>query len=256
MRLVTLEARDNFAWIRIERDAKRNALNTQARDELREILEQTANEFSVLAITGQGKSFCAGVDLKEINEHAARGSSAPLEDWRALNLSIRKHPAIFIAAVNGLALGGGATLIGLCDLAIAASDVEIGLPEIGFGMYANPAGPAVQLNLSRKRAAWLLLTANRISGTTAAEWGLVNEAVDAEALEARVSALAKQISRFDKTALAETKQALDKIPLDIASWESAFEFGVGVNQRISQLSDVTATGLENFSAGGRNPGQG
>jgi len=230
--LIKLDERDGYAWIRIEGEQKRNALNAQARNELREILTLTNGKYSVLIITGSVGSFCAGVDLKEINEHTVRGSQAPLEDWRDLNLQIRNHPAIFIAGVNGLALGGGATLVGLCDLAIAATTTELGLPEIGFGMYANPAGPAIQFNLTRKRAAWLLLTAERISGATAAEWGLVNEAVPVAELDQRIDGLAKRIACFDRTALTEAKNALDVIPMDCQSWKAAFDFGVTVNNRI------------------------
>ena len=64
-------------------------------------------------------------------------------------------PAIFDAAVNGFALGGGATLISMCDLAIAADQAEIGMPEIGFGAYPQCSGPAAQIQLTAKRAAWL-----------------------------------------------------------------------------------------------------
>jgi enoyl-CoA hydratase/carnithine racemase len=79
---------------------------------------------------------------------------------------IREHPAIFVAAVNGFALGGGATLISMCDLAIAADQAEIGMPEIGFGAYPQYSGPAAQIQLTAKRAAWLVLTAECIDGRT------------------------------------------------------------------------------------------
>ena len=99
-------------------------------------------------------------------------------------LAIREHPAIFVAAVNGFALGGGATLISMCDLAIAAEEAEIGMPEIGFGAYPQFSGPAAQIQLTPKRAAWLVLTAERIDGRTAEAWGMVNRSVALDRLMA------------------------------------------------------------------------
>ena len=105
-------------------------------------------------------------------------------------LAIREHPAIFVAAVNGFALGGGATLISMCDLAIAAEEAEIGMPEIGFGAYPQFSGPAAQIQLTPKRAAWLVLTAERIDGRTAEAWGMVNRSVALDRLMAEAELLA------------------------------------------------------------------
>jgi enoyl-CoA hydratase/carnithine racemase len=65
----------------------------------------------------------------------------------------------------------------MCDLAIAADQAEIGMPEIGFGAYPQFSGPAAQIQLTAKRAAWLVLTAERIDGRTAEAWGMVNRSV-------------------------------------------------------------------------------
>lgn len=255
MALVEFDTDERIIWIRLNREAKRNALNQQARDELRIALE-AARAFPVAVITGTGGSFCAGADLKEIREQSETGSEQALVDWRELNLSIREHPSIFIAAVNGIALGGGSTLVGMCDLAIAAHEAELGLPEIGFGMYANPAGPATQLTVTRKRAAWLLLTAKRIDGRTAAAWGLVNESVAGHELAAAAADLARHIAQFDPAALTECKRTLDLIPFTAQDWRDAFDIGVATNARIKQTSDAVEVGLERFRRGGRNPGQG
>ena len=106
-------------------------------------------------------------------------------------VAIREHPAVFIAAVNGLALGGGATLVSVCDLAVAADEAEIGMPEIGFGAYPQFSGPGAQIQLTAKRAAWLVLTAQRIDGRTAENWGMVNRSVPLTGLMDEAGRLAR-----------------------------------------------------------------
>ncbi|MGR8920583.1 MAG: enoyl-CoA hydratase/isomerase family protein [Gammaproteobacteria bacterium] len=256
MALVDYVNDSGVGWVRLNRPDKRNAMNQAARDELRAALEQAREEVSVVVLTGCDGAYCAGMDLKEIREQSEQGSEAGLADWRALNVQIREHPAIFIAAVNGLALGGGLTLVSVCDLAIAAEDAEFGMPEVGFGMYPNPSGPATQLSLTRKRAAWLVLTTERIDGRTAASWGLINEAVPAAALEARAREIAERLAGFDRVTLREAKRALDTIPLAVDDWASAIAAGVRANQRIRNESSALDGALDRFRAGGRNPGQG
>ncbi|WP_204310505.1 enoyl-CoA hydratase-related protein, partial [Stenotrophomonas maltophilia] len=73
--------------------------------------EALRGEAKAIVLTGTGTSFCAGMDLKERERDREQGLEGAGEEWIAVNLAIRAHPAIFIAAVNGLALGGGATLV-------------------------------------------------------------------------------------------------------------------------------------------------
>lgn len=254
--LIRLDPREGFAWLRINRPAKRNAMNQATRDALREALAKARDEFPVLALTGTGSVFCGGIDLKEVEAEALRGSEAALTDWRNLNAEIREHPSVFIAAVNGIALGGGVTLTGVCDLAIASHEAEFGLPEVGFGMYPNPAGPAAQLSLPRKRAAWMVLTAERIGAQQAVEWALINECVPSEQLEPRVEAIAGRIAGFDSAALRECKAMLDQIPMRTGGWREAFDAGVGANAAIRVSGDPAAAALARFKRGERNTGQG
>jgi enoyl-CoA hydratase/carnithine racemase len=169
---------------------------------------------------------------------------------------IRNHPAVVIAAVNGFALGGGSTLINVSDLAVAADEAQIGMPEIGFGLYPALAGPAAQLRLAPKHAAWLVLTAERTDGATAAEWGLVNRSVPLEHLDAEVTALAERVASFDATALERSKKALWKIPGEISEWTQAIAYGDEVKDEIRVRSTALAEGLARFRVGERNPGQG
>jgi enoyl-CoA hydratase/carnithine racemase len=230
---VVVERHDAWAVVRIARAAKRNALDRRTRAALLQALERLAENARCIVLTGTAGSFCAGLDIKErARERASGVADTAGAEWVELNMAIRRHPAIFIAAVNGVALGGGVTLINSCDLAIAARDASIGCPELAAGAYASAAGPTAMLSLPRKRAAWLLLTAERIDAYTAERWGLVNEVVPTETLLPRARALAARIAAFDAVAIAETKKSLDHVPAQVPDWEGALRYGQTVSAAI------------------------
>jgi enoyl-CoA hydratase/carnithine racemase len=256
--LVLVERENGWAVVRINRPDKRNAMNRAARRALLATLGDLAQEATrVVVLTGMGESFCAGVDLKESRNDAETGTAPePASDWIEVCVAIREHPAIFIAAVNGVAMGGGATLINVCDLAVAADCAEIGNPEMGFGAFAQFSGPATQYQIAPKHAAWLVLTTERIDGATAAAWGMVNECVPAARLEGRTRELAVRLAGFDGVALTLSKRALDRLPGAERQWRTAFERGMQVNKNIREQSHVQVDGLKRFASGQRNPGQG
>jgi enoyl-CoA hydratase/carnithine racemase len=248
---------EGWAQLRIDREDKRNAMDRASRQGLLRAFEELRGQARAIIVTGTGGSFCAGMDLKEREQDRKAGIEGAGDEWIAVNMAVRAHPAIFIAAVNGLALGGGATLINVCDLAIASTRASIGCPEMGFSTYPGMAGPAIQLSgVTRKQAAWLVLTTNRIDGATAERWGMVNECVEPEALLPRAQALAAQVARFDPVALAESKKALDRIPAIITDWQEAMDHGQMVNLTIRSKTTAQAEGSARFAAGIKNPGQG
>lgn len=254
--LVVVEEHGAYAVVRINRASKRNAMNTEARQALRwSLRELEKGGARVIVITGSSASFCSGIDLKELGD-SPDARKAGLREWVEVLLEIRRHPAIIISAVNGLALGGGVSLINASDLAIVADEAEMGLPEMGFGTYPAMAGPSTQMMLTPKRAAWLVLTAKRIDGATAELWGLVNRSVPLADLEREHHALAAHICQFDPVALKEAKKALEMVPRRINDWSSALEFGQGVNEGIRALSNAPRDGLARFDQGKNNSGQG
>jgi enoyl-CoA hydratase/carnithine racemase len=248
---------DGWAEIQVNREAQRNAMNRTTRRGLLRAFEDLRNQATAIILTGTGVAFCAGMDLKEREQDRQAGIEGASDEWIAVNMAIKAHPAIFIAAVNGLALGGGATLINVCDLAIASTKASIGCPEMGFATYPGMAGPAIQLSgVTRKQAAWLVLTTNRIDGATAERWGMVNQCVEPEALRPTARALAQKVAQFDATALMESKKALDRIPAFITDWQEAMDHGQMVNLTIRSKTSAQAEGSARFAAGGKNPGQG
>jgi enoyl-CoA hydratase/carnithine racemase len=254
--LIVTDVRGDYAIITINREDKRNAMNRVCRDGLKQAFANVAGRCKVVILTGTGRSFCAGIDLTERVSDEAEGRDSAIEEWIDVNVAIREHPAIFIAAVNGLALGGGATLVNVCDLAIASDAAQIGMPELGFATYPGLAAPSTQLTITRKRAAWMIFTTDRIGGTQAAEWGLVNMCVPAERLMEEAVALAERVAQFDAVALTGSKIAIDRIPAAITDWRQGFSYGQFTNAWIRSRTKAQGEGLRRFNAGKKNPGQG
>ncbi len=235
---ILLEDRGSYGVITLNRPEKRNAMSSAAQARLQEVLRQTVGRWPAIILTGAGTAFCSGIDLKERRERLARGEEMPMEysrqghSWMETVEAIRKHPSIFIAAVNGHALGGGVSLINVCDLAIASEEAQIGMPEITFASYPTIAGPSTQLRILRKHAAWMILTGKSIDGVTAAKWGLVNRAVPAPRLMDEAAAIAARVAEFNPITLDWSKKALDDIPAHVSDWTAALEYGRGVTSVI------------------------
>lgn len=244
--------------ITLNRPDKRNAMSQAARAALIGALGECRGTSKVVILTGAGPAFCAGIDLKEAGERRARppDDRSRASDWRTVQEEIRRHPAIVIASVNGFALGGGVTLVNVADLAVASETAQFGMPEIGFGVYPGLAGPATQLRLRPKHAAWMVLTARRIDGRTAESWGLVNLAVPAGQLESETLALARHVAQYDAVTLEVAKRALWEIPMRVPEWSDAMRLGEDLNAEIRSRTDVSGTRLRAFAAGERTPGQG
>jgi len=235
--LVLLEDRGDYAVITLNRPEKRNAMSTAAQEQLQAHLRATVGRYAAIVLTGNGPAFCSGIDLKERSQRLTEGSLKPEysrqgHSWIETVEMIRTHPAAFIAAVNGYALGGGVSLINVCDLAIAAATAEIGMPEITFASYPTVAGPSTQLRILRKHASWMILTGKRIDGITAAKWGLVNQAVPADQLMPTACALAEHVGKFNPVTVDWSKKALDEIPGHVSDWTAALEYGRSVTSVI------------------------
>lgn len=217
---VLVEHHDGWALITLNRPEKRNAMNRPAQQRLREVLAQV-NDKRVVVVTGVGSSFCSGVDLTE--RQAAAGSerqtSANIGYWAECNEDIRKHPALFIAAVNGFALGGGSTLVHNCELAVAAESASIGAPEMGFGAWAALSGPSLINRVLPKHAAEIIFMAKRVDAATALRMGMVNEVVPDDQLLTRSVEIAEHIAKFDPITLDWGKRAFRSMVN--ASWEES-----------------------------------
>ena len=183
------EVADGIATITINRAEARNALNAEVRNGIRDSLELfTHDEMAkVLIITGAGDiAFSAGADLKEMSEQRLE---VPEDDF----ISDLKTPKPVIAAVNGLAFGGGFYLVQQADLVIASEHATFGITEARHGRGA-PWAAHLPLLIAPRVALELLLTAQPISATRALEIGLVNKVVSPRNLMEAALEMAVQIA--------------------------------------------------------------
>lgn len=255
--LVLIEDRGDYAVMTINRPEKRNAMSAAAQRRFLAALAETVDKKAVV-LTGTGISFCAGLDLVEARNMrpsaGQRPSQTPLS-WTNCQAALRAHPAIFVAAVNGFALGGGSTLINNCELAVAAESATIGAPEMGFGAWPVQAGPAVIKRILPKHAAEIVFLAKRVDAATALRMGLVNEVVPDEQLIDRACEIAEHIAAFDAIALDWGKKAYHH--LQGLDWDDAMDYSTYTSFLISHEQGANATaGIDRFMAGHRSSGQG
>jgi len=207
-----------IAWVRFNRPDKRNAMSPALNRRMMQVLD--ALEFDdavgVLVLTGEGTAWTAGMDLHEyFRENEAKGLGATRRAqaeaygwWRRL----RWFQKPTIAMVNGWCFGGGYAPLFACDLAFAAEEAQFGLSEINWGIL--PGGGATKVAttlLSMRRAMYQALTGETVDGKTAADWGLVNEAVPLAALKDRVTEVAHVLLKKNPVALKATKDAVRRV---------------------------------------------
>jgi enoyl-CoA hydratase len=204
---VLAEARDRVLVITINRPDQRNAVNAAVAEGMAAALDHLDAEpaLSVGVITGAGKGFCAGMDLKAF----VTGERPYAGDRGFAGLAQRSAQKPLIAAVEGFALAGGLEVALACDLIVAARGARLGIPEVKRSLVAA-AGALLRLprSLPRTMAMELALTGEPIYAERAHELGLVNRLTEpGEALAAAVE-LAGTIAANGPLALAATKRVL------------------------------------------------
>ncbi len=212
-----------------------NALSYELIDELMLRLDDCESDDSVrtVILTGSGrKAFSAGADIKGFAPAIAASPETArrvfVSRGQAMTRRIEAFPKPVIAAVNGLAYGGGCEIVEACALAVAAEHATFSKPEIKLG-FPPPFGGTQRLprHVGRKRALEMLLTGDAISAQRAFEIGLVNRLVDGNALLQDCLALAERIARHSAVAVAATLRAVTRginLPIDEALHVEAAQF--------------------------------
>jgi len=235
---VVYQVQDRTAWIRIDRPERRNAMAVQTTEELVAAFVRAGEDPDVWAVvlTGTGdRAFCAGGDLKEMDEIARSGRDihVPMMGlYRNVFEVMLETPKPTIAALNGAALAGGCELMLCCDLRVAVSGVPIGLPEAKRGMGANLGSVLLPRLIPRAIAMELLYTARSITAEEAQHIGLVNRVVSRERFDDEVRALAAEITANAPLTLRRYKE------MAIKGWElpvpTALRLNVGPNPYLSE----------------------
>lgn len=202
------EKEDNVAILTFNRPDARNAVNNQVRAEFAAAIEEIEadDEIRVMILTGNGKAFASGVDIKEFNK------TTPYHAHNLYRLGerVEKLPKPVIAAVNGYCLGGGNEIAMGCDIIIASERAKFGQPEINIGII--PGGGATQ-RLPRLigvcRAKELIFTGDIITAEEAFKLGLINRVVPEDQLMETAKEIARKIAVKSSAALKLAKQAIN-----------------------------------------------
>lgn len=206
------EVNGHIAKITINRPEALNALNSEVLDELNLLLDEVkANkDLRVAILTGEGRSFVAGADIKEMSSLSAIEGKEFGDKGLSVFRKLETLPIPVIAQINGFALGGGCEIAMSCDFRIASDKALFGQPEVGLGITPGFAGTQrLQRLVGPGYAKYLIYTANNIKADKAYEIGLVQEVVEADKLEETVQKLAEKIASNAPIAVRASKEAIN-----------------------------------------------
>lgn len=238
---------NGVAHVSLNRPEKRNALNRELVAALRTTLDQAGADQSVrvIVLRGQGKDFCAGLDLKE---------NAPTDDAMVhltsarsladLYVSMRRNPKPIIAAVHGRAIGGGAGLATASDLVLAADTAEFRYPEVNLGFIAAIVMSMLRRAVGEKQAFEITALGESIPALRAAALGLVNHVYPAADFDARVEAFAANLADKSSSAVSLTKDLLYHI--DGMTLEAAIHAGLYGNA-LARMTPDARKGFDQFT---------
>lgn len=220
---VLLDVEERVAIISLHRPLALNALTTEMCKQLINVFSELERQtdIRVAILTGTGRAFCAGADIIEMLNQSASEAYQFLYLIKETFLAVENASIPVIAAVNGVALGGGFELALACDLRVAAEHSRFGLPEVTLGIM--PTGGATQ-RLPRlvgmTRAKEFILTGEQVNAKEALQIGLINRLVPNGELIFETKKLARNISENSPSALKMAKASLKN------AWESNLNVGL------------------------------
>ena len=185
-----------------------NALTRHLMEELRDELRRARAEEEVLGvvIAGEGKAFCAGVDLQEFADGDVESGERMIQTLRLLCSAVRNHPMPIACAIHGHCLGGALELAACCDFRVSTPDARLGMPEVFLGIPSVIDAVMLERHVGAGRARELLLTGESVTGETAYQWGLVNRLAPEGGLVEVAAELVRQVTRHDPAVVAAQKK--------------------------------------------------
>ncbi|MEO1535341.1 MAG: enoyl-CoA hydratase/isomerase family protein [Planctomycetota bacterium] len=216
--LATLTFEGPSAMLTMNRPDQRNAMSTDmlaAAHRCMDELEAKASPPTVLVVTGAGKSFCAGMDLKQVIIEDAGGIEVPkalLTSLARLTHRLRLLPSVTVARVNGAAIGGGCGLACVCDLAVTHADSVMGFPEVDLALCPAVVSPWLVRKIGAGQARRVLLSGGVMSGSDAHALGMVDHlAESADTLDDAVSGVVRSLCSGGPLALRATKELVNTL---------------------------------------------
>ena len=229
--------------IRLQREAKRNAINNQMLQELADAIRMAETNGSIrcVMLCGATDFFCAGADIQEMR---ARGIEAIQNLSRLENWSVIESTKIpLVVAVNGICFGGGHELAMLCDIVIASENAQFGQPEIKLGhIPGDGATQRLPRLIGKYRAMQIILTGEPVDAQTAYSYRLVSEVVGLGQAESKALEIAQLIARHSAKALGYAKEAVR------FSHELPLASGLEIERRNIALAFSTKDQKEGLSA--------
>jgi enoyl-CoA hydratase len=226
--LVLLERDGGVTTVTLNRPQALNALSAGLRNRIADVFTELAGDTSteVVILTGAGRAFTVGLDLKELGGETSASESITGQELSQAVLGLTQP---IIGAINGFAITGGFELALMCDFLVASSDAKFADTHARVGVVP---GWGLSQRLPRligvNRAKELSLTGNYLDAHTACAWGLVNRVVTPEALLPTCRQLARDILSTDPATRSEIKRIID------AGWHSTLEQGLAIEQAASE----------------------
>lgn len=253
--LVKTCLQDGCATITLARSESRNAISLELVKELRASVDALAVSIKsdpgatrLVVLAGEGKSFCAGMDLRAVAKDAVQMGEMLRHLAHTLH-AIRLLPVPTVARVQGAAIGGGCGLVVVCDLAVTHPQAKLGYPEVDLGVCPAVVAPWLIKKIGGGPARAMLLMGGTMSGTEAHDRGLVTHCVPSEQLDSTVAAIASRIVAGGSHALSCTKNFLNRLDgsLDGAICDEAAELSAKViampeaQERLARIYDPAST---------------
>lgn len=240
--------KDSIHFLTLNRSEKRNALNGDLIGALKAALSEADGDESLgaVVIRGEGKDFCSGADLAELQKISGNTYDENLEDARSLAelfSLIRKVRIPVIAAVHGRALAGGCGLATACDLVVATKTARFGYPEVKIGFVPAIVMALLRRNLSEKLAFEMATQGFEFSAKRAFEIGLVNQLFDEEGFDAAVHSYASVYEKVSRSAVIMSKELLYR--MDGRQFDESMDAGAEVNA-MARMSEDCKTGIARF----------
>ena len=211
-RYLSLKKENGTAVIQFLRPNQLNAMNREFMNEIADSLKDCFEDpaVKVLILTGSGRAFMAGADIKEYAAQTDAEFVAFQNKGTEIYEAIENSNKPVIAAVNGFALGGGFEICLACDIVIAEKNAKFGLPEVNIGL--NPGGGGTQRliqKVSMNRAKEILFFGGQYTAEQMLDWGIINDVVEGDELLERAEALSAKLQRRSLEAIGEMKALLN-----------------------------------------------
>ena len=205
MSFIDFERQDSVALVRLNRPEKLNSLTGEMIVSLSDLFRSYASDSSLRAVilTGAGeKAFCVGTDISELAEGDKVEAAKISRRGQAICNLIEQCPVPVIAALNGLAVGGGCELALACHIRLATANVRLSLPETKLGIMPGYGGTQrLAREIGSSRALEIMLGGREVSASDAERLGLINRVVETESLLTEAQSLAQNIARLAPLAI-------------------------------------------------------